>query len=330
MGYTFTDAELKMFKFTPEEAFNIASNETNQDRRSEYLRLYKKLVIEKDPSKKALQEEYDEWSREQKIQSENSENLQKFISAQRAFINSGLTPDERQILTLYTYQGDGIINGLLRNQGIPQLPGETGSIYQNIKKIPDDIKEIARRGGTVETSVPSPSEIRKKPLTEIVGNLRPFLSKFLNTFQKIPVSQVPLKVYRGVKGEIGLKLNDNQFLSTSYTKDVALKFIYKEPCCLLNITLQPGVRAAFIKDISSFSGEDEILVGPPFTTTITKTTTPSSTGKQEYDVVISPRKPRAGKTSKRKRNAKKTRRSKKYRPAPYDPSMYAFMNGNNR
>jgi hypothetical protein len=312
MAYTFSDDELKKFTFSKDELSQIYFNPKEpQDKKDAYVRLYQEYHAANTPGVKESQEAYAAKYHGPLIENKkNQKNLQNFKSDQWKFLNT-LAEPEKTVLGLYTHEGDRIINGLLRTQGIEQRnDGVHDSIYFGIKNVPEPIKDIVRRGGDIETIVPSPSEIRKKPLTEVVGNLRPFLSKFLNTFQKVPVLKEELKVYRGVKGISGLKLDDVQFLSTSYDRKVASNFISGSTCCMLNITLQPGVRALYIEPLSQYKAEQEILVGPPFVATIQKNPSPKDENLEEYDVVISPRKSKGGRTYRRKKTAKKTHRRK--------------------
>ena len=223
--------------------------------------------------------------------------LDKYIKEQKDFIDS-LTFDEQELLRTYTYKGDRVINNILRYKVAPTQPTE---IVPHITKLAPSIKVYSRRGGEVETTVPTPSEIKKKEPAEIVGTLPLYINKFLNIFKKVPVLKKSLTVYRGIEGTEGLNIHDNQFLSTSYEQGPGRRFAGSK-CCFLTITLQPGVRALFIEPLSEFENEKEILVGPPFKATVTK-----GANEKEYNVTISPVS-KGGLTYKRKHKTRLTRR----------------------
>ncbi len=233
-----------------------------------------------------------------------STDFNKYKKEQYDFLET-LTSDEKRLLKTYTYQGDRVINDILRNNVSQTQPTR---IVHNITKLDPNIKEYSRRGGEVETTVPTPSEIKQKAPVDIVGTLPLYINKFLNVFKKVPVLKTPLKVYRGIKADEVTEIHGNQFLSTSYDMH-AINSFRGEDCCTLFITLQPGVRALFIHALSPYKHEKEILVGPPFKATIKKTTYEGFEAEGQYDVTISPVS-RGGITYKRKRKTRLTRRKK--------------------
>jgi hypothetical protein len=201
---------------------------------------------------------------------------------------------EKQLLTSYTLFGDGVINSALRqnvNTSSPTNNFVNRKITQTLNKYPNIIKELRK------TNLPI------IPL---------FISKFIEVFKKIPPLKEELVVYRGLTDERYISTHGNEFLSASYDKAVANSF-RKNPlgCCLLTITLKPGIKAFWIEQLSFFGplgdmakSEKEILIAPPYTITKEKV------DDTNYNVIISPYVKGARRTkknhNKRKHNRRKT------------------------
>ena len=76
------------------------------------------------------------------------------------------------------------------------------------------------------------------------------------------ISDEPLVVYRGIittPQDIRFGLN-KAFVSTTTTMDVAFGFLKKNPCCILELTITPGIPFLSAKAFSKFPSEDEIIL----------------------------------------------------------------------
>jgi hypothetical protein len=130
-----------------------------------------------------------------------------------------------------------------------------------------------------------------------IGLVREYVVNLVSIFKKAPLLKEELTVYRGVKREQDIFVHGNELLSTSYDKYYAKdQFQGSAPCCLLTITLKPGIRTIWIEYVSTLAIEREILVGPPFQVELDKV------DSANYNVIISP------KPIYRKRAGKRTRR----------------------
>jgi hypothetical protein len=79
-----------------------------------------------------------------------------------------------------------------------------------------------------------------------------------------PESTSTLTVYRGIRLQIAndLETTLSSFVSTSLSKHNIYDFIKNHGCCALVINLQPGSRFLYVKNVSKYKSEDEILLPP--------------------------------------------------------------------
>lgn len=98
------------------------------------------------------------------------------------------------------------------------------------------------------------------------------LSAFVEDLNRIIERGPPISsrtvVYRGDKGlfysvptDAAAASVNKAYLSTSRSKEVALEKVDETGCCILEMILEPGVRAIDIEAISALPEEREILVG---------------------------------------------------------------------
>lgn len=249
-----------------------------------------------------------------------------FLNEQDKFLSS-LSENEKEILTYYTKYGDVILNEVLRNNvkeitpqtAIPTpkkivgsvsfpLPStqQTGNLRQGI---------LTNNQSSKEKIIPSPenkksdffSYLRQLQLQgSKIGSIIRFVNDFSKVFQKSPVLKEELTVYRGVQRAEDIFTHGNEYLSTSYKKDVAEIFKTQDGCCFITITIKPGVHAVCMESISRYPGEREILIGPPYKVEKTKVS------ETEYNLVISPlpRYRNGGRKTYRKKS-KKSKRTRK-------------------
>jgi hypothetical protein len=229
--------------------------------------------------------------------------FEKFFTSQYKFIQS-LTPEEKKILKSYTYKGDRVINTILRSTSTP-----TYSSFPPLVKNTPFIKQFVK-GGDIQTIIPTPAEIKEKPPINIVGALPLYMNKFLTIFKKLPPLKESIKVYRGISSTDGLNFEGDQFLSTSYKTSTAAIFS-GEDCCILNITVYPGVKALWIEPLSRYTEESEILIVPPFKVTYSKMPNKYRYTTQ-YNVVIKPVVSAGG--GKTRRRSKRSHRTIKRTP----------------
>jgi hypothetical protein len=172
-----------------------------------------------------------------------------YFKEQLEFINS-LSERERTVLASYTHQGDGLINGMLRGT----LTGTALCDYMKTTNLP-----------FLET----PTESNCQKLA------KSYLTEFSTIFKRVPVLKTKMRVFRGFRPDQGWKpmgfyikatSPTQDYMSTTYSagdgsflgeyidtdKDVA--------CCVMELILEPGIRALWIEPISKYQGEREIVI----------------------------------------------------------------------
>ena len=119
----------------------------------------------------------------------------------------------------------------------------------------------------VKTALPSQYSI---PRDRAMGFVPKFMGHLANVIHKAPKLSKEIVVYRGIRSDRALSIEGNNLLSTSYCKDAAHKFAGGE-CCLLNITVKPGVRIIVVgmvedgvEDGMGMDDECEIIICPPY------------------------------------------------------------------
>jgi Ankyrin repeats (many copies)/Ankyrin repeat len=227
----------------------------------------------------------------------------KFFTTQQDILRS-LREPERRILTTYTEFGDRITNGVLRGN-IAKVATENPVLIGSIRKFMTAYGPIC------------PPQINVKTGTNVdVGIVRCYVTEFMRVFNKIPVSNEELTVYRGVQRPEDINIHGNEFLSTSLEADIGRKFVNKKDpkkCCFMKITIKPGVRVMYMEPITRYSREEEILIGPPFKVTKLIKHTKIEDGEEvdtgTYELEISPApKYTRGATRRRKHRKRKTNR----------------------
>jgi hypothetical protein len=205
-----------------------------------------------------------------------------FYGEQNAILR-GLTDKDKEILASYTSHGDRIINQVLR-----------GNVAEVITENPIFVKNVVAFMKNY-TSIAVPSKI---------GVIRSYVTQFINTFNKISPLRTEITVHRGVRRPEDINLHGNEFLSTTLNPSVSIHFMNtKTNCCLMKIKVKPGVRVLYMETITRYSGEEEVLIAPPF-----KVTKLEKVGG-EYELEISPaRKYTRGATRRRKHKKGKTLR----------------------
>ena len=176
-----------------------------------------------------------------------------YFKEQLDFINS-LTTRERSILSAYTYEGDRVINGLLRKT-------YTGK----------DLYEYMRK----TLYIPWREDVRESNYIELANE---YLKEFSDIFKRVPVLKTRMRVFRAFRPEEDWKSlgfyskatsPSQEYMSTTYaTGDDSLgvggfmnkKKNIKKSCCLMELILEPGIRALWIQPISRYQHEHEIII----------------------------------------------------------------------
>lgn len=249
--------------------------------------------------------------------------LDDFVDEQEEFIKT-LSQREINILKLYTFAGDRVINQVLRGnlQDVKLDPNKpffkalkffTGNSYDPDFQNSFNIFMSKQNGGEVAASI-------KDTVAALdasnLGIIRKFVTEFLEVFKKIPILKQELVVYRSVEREVDIFEHGNEFLSTTIDPEVARRFFNEQNgCCFIQIKLNPGVRALWIAPISKFPQENEILIGPPFNAK------KEVVSPHEFILTVSP-KVKAGKRRKTYR-----KNSKKYKGTKRNPISYRSFFG---
>lgn len=228
---------------------------------------------------------------------EPSNTLTTFIKHSNNVIQ-GLSEFERDLLKLYTTStGYIVLNTVLRGSVVPPT--------EDNKEFVEELLNIKEVGDT---------EYVDKDTAKSMGIVRSYVNKFLEMWKRVPPIQDEIHVYRGVQREQDILLHDNQFLSTSTDRSISRRYFTKEGCCLLHITIKPGVRALYIGDISTIKAQSELLIGPPFRAEIVKEGEEDLRGFKVKHMVISPVTPyRKSAGTRRRKSRKNGRRSLKRR-----------------
>jgi hypothetical protein len=206
---------------------------------------------------------------------ENSNEFKNFKEEQLNFLNT-LTEGEKGLILYYTTNGDRIINQVFRGN-VQGTKTPEGAFTPYLAKIKSriDVKPDYTNQNLVKRNVDFLEKTN-------IGRIKQRVFGFSKIFEKVPPTKYPLTVYRGLRSKAGLQDHGNEFLSTSYSKEVANRFRGDE-CCFLNILVKPGVRALFAEPLSAEgSEENEIIIGPPFK--IDK----QEVSKGVFNVIISP------------------------------------------
>jgi hypothetical protein len=212
-------------------------------------------------------------------------NIRKFLSAeeiaaQQAFAKS-LSEKEKLALSHYITDGYGLITSVL-TRAPPRGFNE----------------RIIRYAEQAKLSEP-PSKLGFIPT--LIGN-------FTSMMYKAPKTTRVLNLYRGIHSPRALNIDGSTVLSTSHNREVALSFA-QDGCCLLEVSVMPGVRIIAVDIVNGNTGEDEIIVCPPYNAKI------EDIGENVKKVTITPvERRRAGTRStrglriRRRRNLRQTKK----------------------
>lgn len=172
-----------------------------------------------------------------------------YFNEQLEFINS-LSERDRTILMSYTHQGDRVINGMLRGT----LTGTALCEYMKTSKLPFP-----------ET----PTESNCQTLA------KNYLSEFSTIFKRVPVLKTRMRVFRGFIPTPGWKpmgfytkasSPSQEYMSTTYatgSDSLLAEYMDKDKdnaCCVMELILEPGIRALWIEPLSNYQEEREIIV----------------------------------------------------------------------
>ena len=85
----------------------------------------------------------------------------------------------------------------------------------------------------------------------------------IDIINNAPALTSPMVVYRGMRLKFisNLQTSLTKFVSTSLSKDIGRSFI-KTGGVILAITLQPGTKYLYVKNVSKYKTEEEIILPP--------------------------------------------------------------------
>ena len=206
-----------------------------------------------------------------------------WFKEQLAFLKS-LTPADRDLLRSYSRTGDEVINTVLQGGTLETAKPMLLEVLKKLKrpvKAKPVVEVIDASGDRRLRSVPIGEVVRpynlfsSKPLSEInesniVEVAQDYVRRFIAVFERVPVLTKPLRVFRGVipppcqRRVFPLR----GFSSTTYDPfSASLNTFTEDMCCVMDIVLEPGVRALWIEPISHFEMEREVLVDSRSVTT---------------------------------------------------------------
>lgn len=252
----------------------------------------------------------------------------KWFNQQAKWLSS-LDEDSMTALKNYTHTGDKFLNMYAKIKDKDQLTATLLSYVKNSRNIFLPLKV---------------SDINADNILKLVGD---YYEKIHMLFSNAPSLTQKMRVFRGLKTTettelsgilLGLKKGEKYpldplegIISTTYDTSVVSKFITveyrdkeRDSCCIMDIVLNPGVKAIWISPLSMYQGENEIIlfapliqnsISEPGLKTLTFMGGPITakvitTNVMTYDVVINP-----NKETKKAGRRRKTRKSlkKKYR-----------------
>jgi hypothetical protein len=132
---------------------------------------------------------------------------------------------------------------------------------------------------TERTNLFAPTKLEDITKDNVFKVATEYTKRFRELMMRVPPVESPFRVFRGVAPDEGAiqVFPLRGFSSTTYDPFTASLDIFTDvvtKCCVMDITLQPGVRALWIEPISDFEGEREILIDSTnVTTDIEKTPT---------------------------------------------------------
>lgn len=172
--------------------------------------------------------------------------LNDFFQKQKDYIDNLLEVDKR-IISLYTQNGDVILNKFIRNN------------FQINQNIIDYYKDLNR---TILHSLCliKPDEIETN-LTQFRECLFFFYSKLQFIILNSPKTPCKIKVYRGIEK---IRHTDSfknvGFFSTSLLRDIAKKFLATDNGVVLNITIPKNTHCLYLFLRSVYPAEFEVLL----------------------------------------------------------------------
>jgi len=192
----------------------------------------------------------------------------KWFKQQAEWLSS-LDEESKTALRDYTHTGDKFLNMYAKIKDKEQLKTTLLGYVKNARNI-----------------FPVPvSEINENNILELVGN---YYEKIGKIFSSAPPLTQKMRVFRGLsppdKSEmsglpLGLKRGTQYpltpfegIISTTYDTKVVSKFITvtyhpeeekRDSCCIMDIVLNPGVRAIWVSPLSMFGDENEIILFSP-------------------------------------------------------------------
>ena len=189
------------------------------------------------------------------------------IAEQKAFAET-LTPGEKSALTHYVKSGYKLITSVLA-----KAPPNDGI---------DKVTKYARQQARFEP----PSKL---------GFVPTLVSNFTTLMYRAPKLINQIRVFRGIHSDRALNIDGSTALSTSFDRGIAQRFMKINSCCMLDITVMPGVRIIAVDLVYGKNNEAEIIICPPYTAQI------QSIGNNLKKVTISPVKRWRAGTHRRKR-----------------------------
>jgi hypothetical protein len=178
----------------------------------------------------------------------------EFFDDQMQFFNT-LTSEEKTILSVYTTDGDKIINSVLRGQ-------------ENII-LNDLINQLKKDYGN--SIIPLLFDVNEITEENKINAFNAYVAKIQQIFEKTPAVRTQFKVFRGTQTPTP---EFKGITSTTYDPmNNSLTTAFSGPdCCIYELTVMPGAKAIWLDPISNFSNEREIILSDKNTINITKQT----------------------------------------------------------
>ena len=204
-----------------------------------------------------------------------------FFRKNQEFLRDKLTTKEIFMLSGYTFNGDVLVNLVLRMKADNTDESkenfieyvEKWSLEKNkkFKRLIPIFYQLAKRLNNYDYSAMEfylKKVKRDDKFVELIKEcVEEYIEELIKIFDKAPALDTEMVVFRGVSTMYYKKDNsdifyNNTFMSTSLNPNTALEFSDRD-CCMKKIVLKPGFnRIIFMEPITQVTGEYELLICP--------------------------------------------------------------------
>jgi hypothetical protein len=240
-----------------------------------------------------------------------------WFKKQADFLKS-LNEREQFILRTYSRNGDEVVNSLMRLKNIDTLKSDLMRTVNHLKTLKNGIPRV---------NIFHPVDLKTITPKNVIQIATKYVNELFDIFNKAPSIETQLRVFRGIKPDLGKdpviyplagitstsynpliiegfttnyenfkKINQSWYGMLQKERESLGKEILKN-CCVLDMILRPGVKAIWLEPVSEFQNEQEIILLPtiiqasyshPHQKVLYNPDKNQITEYQTYDVVVTP------------------------------------------